>query len=313
MKRTKHLYLWLLALIFGGVTFAAVPTYDSSFANYLTSTQPDAQGRVENVFTLCVDKNLSLQENIKNLFYPSTMSNPSSPCGDHPGGQLRWVIQTLSVALVFIFLVMAGVKFVMKAKSADGPKDAARGIIYLAYGAFLIFGVVWILWTVLNIPNIQGTTQLVNNLQNGLFLQILSFFKVLWFFLAIIMMIISGIKMMAAMDQSEKIKSARTGVMNVIVALIFIKVIDYIFYIAQVPSFALQAKQFVINIALVLGYIVGAALVAAAFYAGFLFMTSSGSEDSIKKAKSALINIAIVAAVIFLFLLIVFQIFNEFA
>ena len=127
------------------------------------------------------------------------------------------------------------------------------------------------------------------------------------------MMIISGIKMMAAMDQSEKIKSARTGVMNVIVALIFIKVIDYIFYIAQVPSFALQAKQFVINIALVLGYIVGAALVAAAFYAGFLFMTSSGSEDSIKKAKSALINIAIVAAVIFLFLLIVFQIFNEFA
>ena len=101
--------------------------------------------------------------------------------------------------------------------------------------------------------------------------------------------------------------------MNVIVALIFIKVIDYIFYIAQVPSFALQAKQFVINIALVLGYIVGAALVAAAFYAGFLFMTSSGSEDSIKKAKSALINIAIVAAVIFLFLLIVFQIFNEFA
>ncbi|MEI7562735.1 MAG: hypothetical protein WCJ39_03305 [bacterium] len=99
------------------------------------------------------------------------------------------------------------------------------------------------------------------------------------------MMVVSGIKMMSSMDKSDKIKSARTGILNIIIALVFIKLIDYIFYIAQVPTFAVQAKQLIINIAIVLGYLAGAAFVGAIFYAGFLFMTASGNEDAIKKAK----------------------------
>lgn len=81
----------MLILIVGGgmVSYAAVPTFDENFAKYLTSTTPDSQGRVETVFTLCIDKNLSLMENVKNLFYPSTTPNLSSPCGGQPGGQLR--------------------------------------------------------------------------------------------------------------------------------------------------------------------------------------------------------------------------------
>ena len=305
----------MLILMVGGwmVTYAAVPTFDENFAKYLTSTTPDAQGRVETVFTLCIDKNLSLMENVKNLFYPSTTPNMSSPCGGQPGGQLRGVVQTLGAVILFIFLVLAGVKFIMEAKGWDGTKKAASSLFYMAYGAFLIFGVIWILWTVLNLPNVQWTTQLVSSVQNWLFLQILSFFKVLAFFLAIIMMVIAGIKMMSAMDKEDKIKSARTGVINIIIALVFIKLIDYIFYIAQVPTFAVQAKDLIVNIAIVLGYVAGAAFVAAIFYAGFLFLTAGGSEDSIKKAKSAITNIVIVSVVIFMFLLIVFQIFNEFA
>jgi hypothetical protein len=127
------------------------------------------------------------------------------------------------------------------------------------------------------------------------------------------MMVVTGIKMMSAMDKEDKIKSARTGLLNIIIALVFIKIIDYVFYIAQVPTFAVQAKELIINIAIVLGYFAGAAFVAAIFYAGFLFMTAGGSEDSIKKAKSAITNIVIASVVIFMFLLIVFQIFNEFA
>lgn len=119
--------------------------------------------------------------------------------------------------------------------------------------------------------------------------------------------------MMSSMDKEDKIKSARTGVLNIVIALVFIKLIDYIFYIAQVPTFAVQAKEMIINVAIVLGYICGAAFVAAIFYAGFLFMTAGGSEDSIKKAKAAITNIVIASVVIFMFLLIIFQIFNEFA
>jgi hypothetical protein len=50
---------------------------------------------------------------------------------------------------------------------------------------------------------------LVNNLQNNLFLQILSFFKVLAFFIAIFMMVWTGFKMMSALDKEDKIKEGR--------------------------------------------------------------------------------------------------------
>jgi len=69
--------------------------------------------------------------------------------------------------------------------------------------------VTWILGTVLNIGDIQGGGQLVDRLQNSLFLQILSFFKVLAFFAAIIMLVVSGFRMMSAMDKSEKVTIAR--------------------------------------------------------------------------------------------------------
>ena len=63
--------------------------------------------------------------------------------------------------------------------------------------------------TVLNIGGVQGSGQLVDRLQNTLFLQILSFFKVLAFFAAIIMLVVSGFRMMSAMDKSDKVTIAR--------------------------------------------------------------------------------------------------------
>jgi hypothetical protein len=82
---------------------------------------------------------------------------------------------------------------------------------------------------------------------------------------------------------------------------------------AQVPDFATKASDLIINIAIVLGRILWALFVAAVFYAGFLMITSSWGETAIKKARGLIVNILIVALVVFFFLLIVYQIFNEFA
>jgi hypothetical protein len=65
------------------------------------------------------------------------------------------------------------------------------------------------LGTVLNIGGLQGSGQLVDRIQNTLFLQILSFFKVLAFFVAIVMLVVSGFRMMSAMDKSDKVTIAR--------------------------------------------------------------------------------------------------------
>jgi len=295
-----------------GISFAAAPSFDNNFADYLTSKTPDEYGRVETVFSICIDRDKTLMENIKNIFYPGQFISDSA-CSTSAGGQLWDVIRVIGVAILFIFLVMAWVNFIMNAKEADGAKEAGMSLVYIGYGAFLVFGVTWILWTVLDIGNLQWTTELVQNVQNNLFLQILGFFKVLAFFIAILMIIVYGFRIMASMDQEDKIKSVQKWILNVLIALVFIKLIDYIFYIAQTPEFGAKASTLIVDVARILWFVLGAALVLAVFYAGFLFITSSGKEETFKKAKGLIINVFIVSIVIFLFLLIVYQIFREFA
>ena len=67
----KSLLVLTLLLIGGGVSYAAAPSFNDNFANYLTDATPDKYGRVETVFNICIDRELSLMENIKNIFYPN--------------------------------------------------------------------------------------------------------------------------------------------------------------------------------------------------------------------------------------------------
>lgn len=293
---------------------AAAPSFDKNFANFLTQKSPDEYGRVETVFNICIDRNKTLMENIKNLFYPNQFKPTGTGCPiDSAGGQIWDVIRVVGFAILFIFLVVAGINFIMNANDADGPKKAWMSIVYIWYGAFLVFWVTWVLGSVLNIGALQWTGQLVERIQNNLFLQILSFFKVLAFFIAILMIVVYGFQIMSSMDQSDKIKKAQKWLMNVGIALVLIKVIDYIFYIAQTPQFGAKASDFILEIAKILWFIIGAAFVLAIFYAWFLLITSSGKEDAFKKAKGYIINIFIVSIVVFLFLLILYEIFKDFA
>ena len=313
MSGIKKAILVLTLFIIGGwFTYAVAPSFQDNFANYLTDTTPDQYGRVETVFNLGIDRDLSLMDNIKRLFYPSSAAITINWETIPVWGNLWVLIRNLGFIVLFIFLVVTWINFIMQAKEPDGAKKAFSSVIYILYGAFLVFGVTWILWTVLNIGDIQGSWQLTDRIQNWLFLQILSFFKVLAFFAAIVMLVVSGFRMMSAMDKSDKVKIAQKWAINVVIALVMIKVIDYIFYIAQTPSFGTKAADLIVNVAIVLGWVLGSLFVLAIFYAGYLFITSSGKEDAMKKAKSIIVNIFIISLVVFLFLLIVYQIFNEF-
>lgn len=313
MTGIKKILLVLAFLLIGGwFSYAAAPSFNANFANYLTDATPDRYGRVETVFSICIDRNISLMANVKNLFYPSTIA-PTSWCSTGSQWWQLWIlIRSLCFIVLFVFLVVTWINFIMNAKEADGPKKAFSSLIYILYGAFLVFWVTWILGTVLNIWDVQWSVQLVDRIQNSLFLQILSFFKVLAFFAAIIMLVVAWFRMMSAMDKSDKIAVARKWAINVVIALVFIKIIDYIFYIAQTPSFGAKAADMIVSVAVVLGWILGALFVLALFYAGYLMITSSWKEEAFKKAKWIIINIFIIALVVFLFLLIVYQVFNEF-
>ncbi len=310
----KIVLLFALVVVGGGVMYAAAPSFDRNFANYLTDTTPDRYGRVETVFNICIDRNVSLMTNIRNIFYPHAVS-PWSAC-DIPTEkwwQLWSLIRSIGFVILFVFLVLAGIKLIMNAKEPDGTKKAFTSLLYILYGAFLFFWVTWILGTVLNIWDLQWSAQLVDRVQNRLFFQILSFFKVLAFFAAIIMLVVSGFRMMAAMDKSDKIAVARKGGINVLIALVFIKIIDYVFFIAQTPEFGSRATDMIVNVAITLWWVLWSLFVLAIFYSGYTMIVSWWKEDSFKKARWIIVNIFIVALVIFLFLLLVYQIFKEFA
>ena len=63
------------------------------------------------------------------------------------------------------------------------------------------------------------------------------------------MVIYYGFQFMRALEEESKIKAARTGIVNVIVALVLIKIIDFIFFIAQQQDFGTQIQDFIINAA----------------------------------------------------------------
>lgn len=310
----KIVVLFALVVVSGWVLYAAAPSFDRNFANYLTDDTPDRYGRVETVFNIGIDRNISLMDNIRVLFYPSSVAitdahwNPVAVWGN------LWVlIRSLWFIILFVFLVIAGVNLIIKAKEPEETKKAFTSLLYILFGAFLLFWVTWILWTVLDIGNVQWSTALVDSVQNKLFFQILSFFKVLAFFAAIVMLVVAGFKMMAAMDKSEKVTIARKWAINVLVALVMIKVVDYIFYIAQTPDFSSKAGDMIINVAITLWWILGSVFVLAIFYAWYMLIVSWGKEESFKKAKWVIVNIFIISLVVFIFLLLVYQVFKEFA
>jgi len=302
-------------VLMGGLSFvnAAVPSFDDNFASYLTDDTPDQYGRKETVFDLCIDKNLSLMDNVRRLFYPN-IATPE--CASSRGGLLWDVLRIVGFAVLFIFLVFTGIQFITEADNPDKMKSAAKNIMFILYGAFLFFGATWLLGTeVLNIQYLTWTQSLVDKIQGGqdsLFYQILAFFKVVAFFVAIIMMVVYGFKMMAAMDQEERIKSARKGILNVLIALVLIKVIDYVFYITQIPEFAQKGADLIIEVSKIMWFMLGAALVLALFYAGFLLLTGGGNDEQFKKAKNIILGILLAGVVVFLFILIIYQVFSEF-
>lgn len=84
--------------------------------------------------------------------------------------------------------------------------------------------------------------------ENNVLLMVLSVLKAMAFFLAIVFIVFHGYQMISAFDSEEKVKAARTGIVNVLLALIFIKIIDYVYFIAQEPSFVKDAVSLIVQI-----------------------------------------------------------------
>jgi uncharacterized membrane protein len=117
---------------------------------------------------------------------------------------------------------------------------------------------------------------------------------------------------MVAMDNEDKIKAGRQWILNIIISLLIIKVIDYIYYIAQTPDFKSRATELIVEISKVLWYVLWWFFTIALIYYGFRLMFSNGDDEGIKKVRSVIMAVFLWSLVLFIFFLIIYQITQEF-
>lgn len=173
----------------------------------------------------------------------------------------------------------------------------------------------WLFGSVINIGTLQTTEGLKNELSSahGILFFVLSLLKGIAFFVAIIMIVVTGFKMMnpQAGEKGDGKKLAK-NLINIIFALVAMKVVDFIYYIASQQNFATQAGNFIIQVAKFMAYLSGSVIVVMIIYSGYLLVIDGGKGENFKKAKNTLINIVLAVSALFFFLFILYQIFSEF-
>jgi len=141
---------------------------------------------------------------------------------------------------------------------------------------------------------------------------VLAFLKAFAFFAAVTMMIYYWYHIVSALDAEEKFKKWRQGVVNILIALVLIKVIDFLYFIAQEQDFQSRATDFIITTAKVFLWLLGAAFTIMMIVAGFQLIVGAWKAESMKKLKSVATAIVLWSIILFMFLLIIYQIVQEF-
>lgn len=296
-------------------TFATnlAPSFEKHYAQAMVDGTEDHNGRSEKVFDIsCVSKTNTFKQNVECLFFPTPTSAGD---GAVAGGYLRGIIKYVGYVLVFIYLVMSAIRLVISGKKSENLKAELNNFLYIMIGAALFFWAVWLFSQVINLSAIDQTSGLKDNLvsNTGILFFVLTFLKWAAFFFAIVMIVITGFQMMNPSSGEEGWgKKLFKNLAAVIAALVGMKVVDFLYYIASQQDFTKRAGEFIIQIAKMLWYLSGSVIVIMIIYSGYLLVVDGGKGENFKKAKNTLINIVLAVGSLFLFLFVIYQIFSEF-
>jgi hypothetical protein len=288
------LYITFFIISIPFIIFASAPSFD------------DLWNHTKSYGSLWVSSMATFESNIKKLFFPNNETN----------GWVIWnALRYVAVWLLFVFILRAWALFLFNADDDGELKKAKNNLMYIWYWTFLVFGATWLLWSeVLNVWwSSANVNTVVNETHNTIIWGILIFFKTLAYYIAFIFMVYYGFKIMQAQEKEDKIKAWRTGIINIILALIAIKVLDYLYYIAQWNTFLPKANQLLVSTWKALGWILWVIIILALMYAAFLLFTSRWNEEAWKKSKTIIRNVFLVIFVLFLFILIVYDFAKNFS
>jgi len=298
---------WWLDFLFwwGG---GKLPQYERDFSSQLTA----GWYVIEKEW---VQKTNTLRENIMYLFYPNDTVNSAK------WNVLYKVIRDITLWVMIIFIVWTWASLLLWGKAEESKKKLSSLIYVLlwwvfVYGANRLFGEVLNFWRMTDTFTAEQTgIWWVTNAfiwEWSVLFVILSAVKAFAFFLAIIMIVVTWFKVIAAWEW-EKWKKLMKWLINVVVALLIIKWVDFIYYLAgDSKSFVSNAADLIVNVATVFAYIYWIIVVIMVIAAWYLYITDGWDWGNFKKATNVLVNILLSALVLFSFLLIAYQIFAEF-
>ncbi|HNG97349.1 MAG TPA: hypothetical protein PLW93_03695, partial [Candidatus Absconditabacterales bacterium] len=274
-----------------------LPSFERDFSNKLKQ----GNERVYDPNAIGIDSSKSLKENIRSMFYPNQ--------GTGEGGRIWSILRVLAAGLFVGMIMYTGILFLRFPEDSKKLENAEQSLLYITYGGFLIFGSAFLVG-LLDFEGASGSKDIVSKLQDNIF-NIIAFMKGIAFFVAIVMILWYGFQIIQAFDAEDKRKKGITGVINVLSVLVFIKLLDFVYYIAQQQNFKSRAIELFVQGTKVIGYVLGGMMFLYLLYAGRLMVVSNGEDDGYKRAVSTLKTIFMVVIVIFLFLMIIYQLVND--
>lgn len=275
-----------------------VPSYEKNFRDELLDKGAIYDGKKD----FEIDRTKSLKENIEWLFSPNN------------GESIIWkYIKEIMIGITILFIAWAGIDFLTHTNDPAKLKSSRMSMLYILVWGFLIYSAVWIVGSLFDLSGNSGPADVLTyTLTQKLFFTILSFLKAGAFFLAIIMAVVYGYQMITAMDKDELAIKARKGIMNVLLALVGIKVIDFIYFIAQEQTFGTKMQTLLFNAAKMLWWAMGGIMVAVLIYGWFRYISAQGDETKAKDAQKMITKIFYAVLIVFMFLLITRQIIEAF-
>lgn len=287
-------------------TFANAPSFEKNYVDYLTNKKWDNPNWNETVWDLSaiwIDKNMSLMDNVKNIFYPDSFGQ---------WGKLWDIVKVLWFIIFVVMLVLQWLQYTMQADDENKVWWFHINFARIFLWGIIFFWATWILWIWLNIWWDWWSQELLNKLDNSILFQIFSWLRAGAFFVAIVLLWYTWRKIMVALDSEEKVKAGRQWILNIVISLIIIKIIDYIYFIAQTPDFKSRATELIVEVSKVLWYILWWFFTISLIYYWFRLMFSNWDDEGLQKIKNIITAVFLGSLVLFMFFLIIYQITQEF-
>ncbi len=297
--------LWIIWLtwIYKSTTYAIAPSFtDNVWERLINKWKEDVQEKWR-LYFLNVDRSKNIKENIRNLLYPTS----------NWWWQLRDFLKNIMYAIMVIIVLYYWAMIIYDAEQwIDKYKEYTKQLIFsLMWCAIVLFATYIFSWW-LDVS--KWSEAFIKSSENNLLFNILVFLKAFAFFLAIIFMLWNWYSMMRWTWEKDSLEKWKNWVLSIVVALVFIKIIDYVYFILQAPNLKQKFTDFLIEITKMLWYLIWAFAVVMIIYAWFRMITDrKWSWTWIKHFKNAILWAFIAAVVIFLFLLIMYQVVQEFA